>query len=98
MTPMQRRACLSLREITFGHFPTGARRFVRSMIDIAELHHWESIELSAQQLAGVARTLQRFRRQVNDANVLFWAQRMLVELATIPAGNPAIQREEPCPQ
>lgn len=92
MTPIQRRACLSLDRITFGHFPVGARRFVRSMIDTAAKEHWQSIELRAKQLAAVARTLRRFRRQVNDPNILFWAQRILVELATNP------QQEEACQQ
>jgi hypothetical protein len=92
MTPIQRRACLSLRRITFGHFPTGARRFVASMIDVAGQDRWQSIELSAKQLAAIARTLRRFRRQVNDPNILFWAQRILVELSTNP------QLEEACQQ
>ena len=91
MTPIQRRACLSLRRIKLGHFPTRAHRFVQSMINLAEKDRWESIELSAKQRAGVARTVRRFRRQVNDPNVLFWAQRTLVELATT-------HQEESCQQ
>jgi hypothetical protein len=93
MTAMQRQACLSLGQITFGHFPTGARRFVRSMIERAESDRWESITLTGRQLAAVARTVRRFRRQVNNPHVLFWAQRILVELAILQPNQ-----EEPCQQ
>lgn len=78
MTPMQRRACLALRDITFGYLP-GARPFVRSMIAQGESDDLESIKLTKRQLAGLARTLRRFRRQLRNPHLLFWSQRVLAE-------------------
>jgi hypothetical protein len=94
VTPIQRRACLSLAQITFGHFAVGAKRFVRSMIERAESDRWQSIELTGKQLAAVARTIRRFRRQVNNPHILFWAQRTLVELASNPQQEEACQRNQ----
>lgn len=87
MTPMQRRACLALGQITFGHFPIGARRFAQSMIERAESERWKSIELSGKQLAAVARTVRKFRRQVKNPHVLFWAQRLLAEQSPLVSFN-----------
>jgi hypothetical protein len=92
MTPMQRTACWSLARINCGHFPDGAKMFMCSMIERAESERWESIALTKRQLAAVARTVQRFRRQINNPHVLFWAQRFLFELVNQP------QQEELCQQ
>jgi hypothetical protein len=89
MTPMQRRACLALRTITLGKF--GPRRLIEWLVSRGESDRWESIKLTARQLARLARIHRKYRRQVGDVHVLFWSQRVL-------ADEVFSTQEEPCQQ
>jgi hypothetical protein len=80
MTPMQRNACESLRGLRFGRCG-GYREFARLMVRSAEIGAWPAIQLTPKQIQRLARAIRRFRRQINDANLLFWAQRVLAEAA-----------------
>ena len=77
MTPIQRRACLSLRGIVLSKFAPWRLR--KALIARGESERWRSTELTARQLACLARLVRRYRRQIGDSNLLFWAQRVLAE-------------------
>jgi hypothetical protein len=77
MTPIQRRACLSLRDVRLSQF--GPHRFRKALIAQAESQTWASIELSAKQVRRLARIVRTFRRQIANPHLLFWAQRVLAE-------------------
>ena len=78
MTSIQRRACRSLKDVAYGRH-AGDRTFGRAMAEKASRPNWEWIELTAKQLARVARQVRRYRRQIRSPDLLFWAQRTLAE-------------------
>jgi hypothetical protein len=49
------------------------------MVRRAECPGWRSIELTDRQLARLARTVRKFRRQIDDPHLLYWSQRVLAE-------------------
>jgi hypothetical protein len=85
MTPIQRRACRSLQHVAYGR-ARGHRVFGLVMARRAERRNWQRVELTPKQLRRVALLVRRYRRQITSPNLLFWAQRTLVELASEPAG------------
>jgi len=88
MTPIQRKACLSLRGLSYGRFGLGTHAFARAMVRRGEARAWPFIELSQRNLMRLARSVRRFRRQICDPHLLFLAQRTLAEA----------NQEEPCRQ
>ncbi len=88
MTPIQRRACLALSGVTLSRF--SPRHFRYAVVELAQSDRWPAVELSAKQVALLARTVRKYRRQIGDANLLFWAQRVLAE------GSIDSKLEEPC--
>lgn len=79
MTPIQRKACLALRGLAFGRLG-GYRSFARAMVGVAELQCWSLIELTDWQIQRLAQSVRKFRRQIRNPHLLFWAQRTLTEL------------------
>lgn len=91
MTPIQRRACLALSPISVAYGRAQfSRRFGHCMQRRAESPRWEWIELTPRQLHRLATNLRRYRRQIRNQDLLFWAQRTLAELSQI--------EEIPCPK
>jgi hypothetical protein len=78
VTTIQRQACLSLNGLHYGRYEF-YRNFGRSMVRLAEQPAWPLIELSDNQLYRLARAVRKFRRQINDPDLLFWAQRVLAD-------------------
>jgi hypothetical protein len=60
------------------------------MIRRAECPAWPEIALTPRQLGRLARTVRKFRRQIGNPHLQFWAQRVLAE-ATL-----SVFQEEPC--
>jgi hypothetical protein len=81
MTRIQRQACLAAGKILFGRNPVmmGGRPFARAMSRRGSSGAWKLIELSDRQVFRLALLIRTYRRQVGDPNLLFWAQRTLVE-------------------
>jgi hypothetical protein len=75
---MQRRACRALQHVAYGR-SQALRNFGRGMAKRASRDDWQSIELTPRQLERIARTVRRYRRQITNPNLLFWAQRTLAE-------------------
>jgi len=73
---MQRRACRALQHVAYGRAQS-LRNFGRAIAKRASRDEWQSIELTPRQLERVARTIRRYRRQITNPNLLFWAQRTL---------------------
>lgn len=78
MTTIQRKACLALRGLAFGHH-AGARSFGKAMIRRADDPAWFDIDLTPTQLTRLAKCVRKFRRQIRNPHLLFWAQRVLAE-------------------
>lgn len=89
MTPIQRRACLALYPVSYGRL-IGPRAFALAMHRRADGEGWRSIQLTDRQLERLANHVRKFRRQIGDPNLLFWAQRVLAEAKFS-------KKEEGCP-
>lgn len=83
MTPIQRRACRSLKNVAYGRAHRH-RVFGLVMARKAERRNWQRIELTPKQLRRVAMLVRRYRRQIGSPNLLFWSQRMLAEALLFP--------------
>jgi hypothetical protein len=81
VTRIQRQACLAAGKIRFGRNPKtmGGRAFAKAMSRRGSSGAWKAIELSSRQLWRLARLIRKYRRQIADPNLLFWAQRTLAE-------------------
>jgi hypothetical protein len=93
MTPMQRSACFAVKGLRFGgaHW---SRQFAGRMARAAEHKHWPEIALTQKQILALSRVVLRFRRQINNPHVQFWAQRTLAEAAW---PGEAAQKLDPSP-
>jgi hypothetical protein len=78
MTPMLRKACLSLKCVAYGRH-RGDRRFGNAVAGFASRPDWQAVQLTDRQIARVAYQVRRYRRQIGSPNLLFWAQRTLAE-------------------
>jgi len=92
MTPIQRKACLSVNGLRFGLNGLRFQSFARSMVRRGEMPGWKLIELTPRQLCRLALMIRRFLRQIGDDNLLFWAQRVLADAKF------SVPEEEPCQQ
>jgi hypothetical protein len=79
VTPIQRSACLALKGVSFGLVSGGQHLFARSMVRRGECPGWALIELSPKQLTRLAQTVRKFRRQIRNPDLQFWAQRVLAD-------------------